>query len=333
MVATPLEQLEGKYQLLEKIREGGMGSVYKVRHELLDEVRVIKVMRPQLADDENLKMRFLREAKMAIRLHHPNLAQICDFTMDENGCAYLVMEFIDGLDLHEVIKILGRPSPGLVFEIADQSLDPISYLHRKNVIHRDISPNNILVARDDEGAPQIKLIDLGIAKEREGEDSLTSAGTFLGKVRYSSPEHFRTHEGATIGARSDLYSFGVVLYELLTGTYPIKGANIASLISVHLMHPALDFDTSDPDGLIPEPLRAIVLKAMAKQPDDRFESAAAMRKALAPFGDQNAVEKDQLRAVFEIQTLTTQELPHHQAWQHPESHRPQFRALPNPCPC
>ncbi len=307
-MATPLEQLEGKYELLEKIREGGMGSVYKVRHELLDELRVIKVMRPQLADDENLKMRFLREAKMAIRLHHPNLAQIYDFTMDENGYAYLVMEFIDGLDLQEIIKILGRPSPGLVLEIADQSLDAIGYLHRKKVIHRDISPDNILVARDDEGAPQIKLIDLGIAKDREGEDSLTSAGTFLGKVRYSSPEHFRTHEGAKIGARSDLYSFGVVLYEMLTGTYPIKGANIASLISGHLMHPPLDFDTSDPDGLIPEPLRAIVLKAMAKQPDERFESAAVMRKALAPFREHYELEKDQLRAVFEIPTLTTRSI-------------------------
>ena len=180
-MAAPLEQLEGKYELLEKIREGGMGSVYKVRHELLDEVRVIKVMRPQLADDENLKMRFLREAKMAIRLRHPNLAQIYDFTMDENGYAYLVMEYIDGLDLQEIIKVLGKPSPGLVLEIADQSLDAIGYLHRKRVIHRDISPDNILVARDDEGTPQIKLIDLGIAKDREGEDSLTSAGTFPAK--------------------------------------------------------------------------------------------------------------------------------------------------------
>ncbi len=307
-LATPLEQLEGKYELLEKIREGGMGSVYKVRHQLLDEVRVIKVMRPQLADDETLKVRFLREAKMAIRLHHPNLAQIYDFTMDDNGYAYLVMEFIDGLNLQDVIKVLGKPSPGLVLEIADQSLDAIGYLHRKRVIHRDISPDNILIARNDEGLPLIKLIDLGIAKDREGEDSLTSAGTFLGKVRYSSPEHFRTQEGATVGTRSDLYCFGVVLYELLTGTYPIKGANIASLISGHLIHPPLDFDTSDPEGLIPEPLRAIVLKAMAKQPDDRFDSAESMREALAPFRDEFPVEKDQLRSIFEIPTLTTRSI-------------------------
>ncbi len=307
-MATPLEQLEGKYELLEKIREGGMGSVYKVRHELLDEIRVIKVMRPQLADDETLKARFLREAKMAIRFRHPNIAQIYDFTMDENGYAYLVMEFIDGLNLQEIIKVLGKPSLGFVLEVADQSLDAIGYLHRKRVIHRDISPDNILVERDDDGALQIKLIDLGIAKDREGEDSLTSAGTFLGKVRYSSPEHFRTHEGAKIGARSDLYSFGVVLYEMLTGTYPIKGSNIASLISGHLMHPPLDFDTSDPDGLIPEPLRTVVLKAMAKQPDDRFESAATFRNALAPFRSETSVENDQLRAIFEIPTLTTRSI-------------------------
>jgi serine/threonine protein kinase len=308
IVATPLEQLEGKYELLEKIREGGMGSVYKVRHQLLDEIRVIKVIRPQLADDETLKARFLREAKMAIRLRHPNIAQIYDFTMDENGYAYLVMEFIDGLNLQEIIKVLTKPPVGLVLEIADQSLDAIGYLHRKKVVHRDISPDNILVARDDDGALLIKLIDLGIAKEREGEDSLTSAGTFLGKVRYSSPEHFRTHEGAKIGARSDLYSFGVVLYELLTGAYPIKGSNIASLISGHLMHPPLDFDTSDPDGLIPEPLRAVVLKAMAKKPDDRFASAEKFRKAIAPFRSENPVEKCHLREIFEIPTVTTRSI-------------------------
>jgi len=307
-VATPLEQLEGKYELLEKIREGGMGSVYKVRHELLDEIRVIKVMRPQLADDETLKARFLREAKMAIRLRHPNIAQIYDFTMDENGYAYLVMEFIDGLNLQEIIKVLGKPQSGLVLEIADQSLDAIGYLHRRKVIHRDISPDNILVARDEDGGLQIKLIDLGIAKDREGEDSLTSAGTFLGKVRYSSPEHFRTQQGAKICARSDLYSFGVVLYELLTGTYPIKGQNIASLISGHLMHPPLEFETSDPEGLIPEPLRAIVLKAMAKDPDDRFASAESFRKALAPFRAESPVEEEQLRAIFEIPTLTTRSI-------------------------
>jgi serine/threonine protein kinase len=307
-MATAFEPLEGKYEILEKIREGGMGSVYKVRHRLLDELRVVKVMRPQLAEDEVLRERFLREAKLAIRLHHQNLAQIYDFTIDESGYAYLVMEFIDGFNLQEVIKVLGRPALGVMLEIADQSLDAISYLHRKRIIHRDISPDNLLVTRDEDRNLKVKLIDLGIAKDREVEDSLTSAGTFLGKVRYSSPEHFRTHEGAQVGVRSDLYSFGVVLYEMLTGTYPIRGSSVASLISGHLMHPPIDFGESDANGAVPDGLRKIVMRALAKQADERFATAADFRAALAPFRNQCPIEDEQLQAVFEIPTLTTRRI-------------------------
>lgn len=307
-MATAFEPLEGKYEILEKIREGGMGSVYKVRHRLLDELRVVKVMRPQLAEDEVLRERFLREAKLAIRLHHPNLAQIYDFTIDESGYAYLVMEFIDGLNLQDVIKILGRPALGVVLEIADQSLDAIAYLHRKRIIHRDISPDNLLVTRDEDRNLKVKLIDLGIAKDREVEDSLTSAGTFLGKVRYSSPEHFRTHEGAQVGVRSDLYSFGVVLYEMLTGTYPIRGSSVASLISGHLMHPPIDFEESDVNGAVPDGLREIVMRALAKQAGDRFATAADFRAALVPFRNQRPIEEEQLQAIFEIPTLTTRRI-------------------------
>jgi serine/threonine protein kinase len=307
-MATALEPLEGKYEILEKIREGGMGAVYKVRHRLLDELRVVKVMRPQLAEDEVLRARFLREAKVAIRLHHPNLAQIYDFTVDDKGYAYLVMEFIDGLNLQDVMKVLGRSAIGLMLEAACQSLDAIAYLHRKRIIHRDISPDNLLVTRDDERRLLVKLIDLGIAKDREVEDSLTSAGTFLGKVRYSSPEHFRTHEGAQVGVHSDLYSFGVVLYEMLTGTYPIRGSSVASLISGHLMHPPIGFDSSDPDGTLPEALRTIVLKALAKRPEDRFDSATSFHAALAPFRAEHPLEGEQLQALFELPTLTTRRI-------------------------
>jgi len=308
-LATPLERLEGKYEILEKIREGGMGSVYKVRHRLLDEVRVVKVMRPHLADDEILRERFLREAKVAIKLRHKNLAQIYDFTMDEKGYAYLVMEFIDGFNLQETIKLLGRPPLGLVLEVSRQSLDALGYLHRKRVIHRDVSPDNLLVTRDEDRALQVKLIDLGIAKaQQEGDDSLTSAGTFLGKVRYSSPEHFQTHESGGVTAVSDLYSYGIVLYELLTGTYPIKGTSVASLISGHLMHPPLDFASSDPEGAIPEELRTVVLKALEKKPEDRYESAKAMRDALSSLRKEHPIEEEHLSALFEVPVQTTRKM-------------------------
>ncbi len=308
-MATPFERLEGKYEILSKIREGGMGSVYKVRHRLLDEVRVIKVMRPHLASDEVLRARFLREAKVAIKLHHPNVAQIYDFTIDESDYAYLVMEFIDGFNLQEVVKVLDRPPLGMVLEIAHQGLLALGYLHRKRMIHRDVSPDNLLVTRDEDGRLLVKLIDLGIVKvHHEGDDALTSAGTFLGKVRYSSPEHFRTHEGAEISEASDLYSFGVLLYEMLTTVYPIKGSSVASLISGHLMHEPVGFDSSDPDGHVPEELRAVILKTLEKDPANRHPSARHLRDALEPLRKQFPIEEKSLEALFDVPNITTRKI-------------------------
>ncbi|MGD9253067.1 MAG: protein kinase [Holophagae bacterium] len=308
-MATPFKRLEGKYEILAKIREGGMGSVYKVRHRLLDEIRVIKVMRPHLADDEVLKARFLREAQVAIKLRHPNIAQIYDFTIDDDGYAYLVMEFIDGFNLQEVTRVLEKPPLGMVLEIAAQSLNALGYLHRKRMIHRDVSPDNLLVTRDEDGRLLVKLIDLGIVKiHHEGDDSLTSAGTFLGKVRYSSPEHFRSHEGVQVSEVSDLYSFGVVLYELLTATYPIKGTSVASLISGHLMHPPTDFDTSDPDGRVPAEIRNAVLKTLEKDPEARFQSARHLRDALEPARGEHPIEEESLYSLFEVPNLITKKI-------------------------
>ncbi len=307
-VAIPFEQLEGKYEILEKMSEGGMGAVYKVRHRLLEEVRVVKVMRPQLADDPMLKARFLREAKIAVKLRHPNLAQIYDYAMDEKGYSYIVMEFIDGVNLQELLKASGPPGLGLLLEIAHQALEVIEYIHRRDVIHRDISPDNLLLARDEDGDPVVKMIDLGIAKTQATESGLTTEGAFLGKVRYSSPEHFRSREGMQVGPHSDIYSFGVVLYELATGTYPIRGNSLSSFIAGHLLHPPLEFSQSDPEGRVPQALRTAILSALAKDPVERFPSAAAFAKALAGLRASNPCTPDDLRAAFEVEALETRRL-------------------------
>ena len=304
-MAIPFQQLEGKYEILEKMSEGGMGAVYKVRHRLLDEIRVIKVMRPHLAEDEVLRKRFVREAKTAIRLRHVNLAQVYDFTMDDSGYFFLAMEFIDGIDLHGLVK-LSHPIPlGVTLELAYQSLEVIGYLHRKEIVHRDISPDNLLISRDDEGNLLVKLIDLGIAKVAEGAENLTATGTFLGKVKYSSPEQFRTRKGHEVDSRSDLYSFGVVLYELLTGLYPIKGNNISSLISGHLMHPPTPFEVTDPEDRIPEVLRDLVMRALKKEPDERFQTAADFQKGMTDLRANFPVDTSFLDQLLEEQRLPT----------------------------
>ncbi|HEX4962328.1 MAG TPA: protein kinase [Thermoanaerobaculia bacterium] len=300
MSAIPLRRIEGKYEILEKIREGGMGAIYKVRHRLLDEIRVIKLMRQQLVEDPELKARFLREARLAIKLRHPNIAQLYDFTIDDDGTAFIVMEFIDGLTLEDVLSFHGPPPLGFALEIAQQSLRALGYLHARGFVHRDISPDNLMLTEDTEGQPLIKLIDLGIAKtlDASGESHLTQTGTFLGKLRYAPPEQFGADGATAVDARADLYSFGVVLYELLTARFPINGRDPSSLIAGHLFRPPLDFAESDSAGRVPDGLRAAVLRALAKKPGERFANAQEMSRALAGFRAPSDVAGEDLKRLL-----------------------------------
>jgi eukaryotic-like serine/threonine-protein kinase len=305
VAAIPNRRIEGKYEILQKIREGGMGAIYKVRHRLLDEVRVIKMMRPQLDADAEFKARFIREARVAIKLRHPNVAHLYDFTMGDDDVAFIVMEFIDGRTLEELLKAVGPPPLGLAIEIALQSLRALGYLHGKGFIHRDISPDNLMLTEDADGNPQIKLIDLGIAKVVGGPDAhLTKTGTFLGKLRYASPEQFSAAGVPSADARGDLYSFGVVLYELLTGVHPILGSDPSSIIAGHLFRPPLPFDQTDRDGRLPPALRAAVMRALAKNPDERFATARELAQELAACRQPGDLLQGDWRQVLEQSVAT-----------------------------
>jgi serine/threonine protein kinase len=289
-VALPAS-IEGKYEVLAKLSEGGMGAVYKVRHTLLDEIRVVKVILPHLGHTAELSDRFLREARAASRLRHPNIAQILDFTVDDQGNELLVMEYIDGLTLKEILQRTGPPPLGLAIETARQALAALGYLHRRGFVHRDVSPDNLMLARDADGRPVVKLIDLGIAKavaadlgrdlDGDLDASLTATGIFLGKPRYASPEQLE--DRGPIDARSDLYSFGIVLYELLTGRSPINGRSAQELMAAHLLRPPLGFEATDPQGRVPQGLREIVLRLLAKRPEERIATAEEIAERLAPF--------------------------------------------------
>ena len=274
-------RFEGKFEILHKISEGGMGAVYKVRHLLLDQEQVIKVIRPQHGGDENLKLRFLHEARTATRLRHPNIALLHDFSIGEGGTAYIVMEYIDGKTLKEILRESGPPPLALALEIARQSLDALSYLHRRGFIHRDIAPDNLMLTHSFDGSPLVKLIDLGLAKRLGATSVLTSSGMFLGKIRYSSPEQF--NDRVELDERSDIYSFGVVLYQLLTGHLPIRGDQFHTLMTGHLVHPPLAFEHSDPEGRVPQGLREIVLETLEKDPADRVATAAELARLLEPY--------------------------------------------------
>lgn len=289
------EPFEEKYEILEKIGQGGMGAVYKVRHRLLDELRVIKVIRSPLEPTPEAEERFLREARTACRLRHPNVALLHDFALGDDGRAYIVLEHIDGATLRDLLQRLGTPPLSLALEIGRQAALALQYLHRQRIVHRDISPGNLMLTRDFEGGPLVKLIDLGLAKSLEGGTDGLTQSVFVGKVRYASPEQF---DEGPIDERSDLYSLGVVLYELLTGRCPIAGHDPKSWMAAHLFRPPLDFEESDPEGQVPDDLRELILRLLAKNPDARFGSAEELALALREVQARFPLRGDELDGVF-----------------------------------
>ena len=309
-MSFPLPQIEGKYEILHKIKDGGMGAVYKVRHLLLDEVRVVKTIRPEIAEDPGLQERFLREAKTVIRLRHPNIAQLYDFAVGADGTAYIVMEYIEGVTLQELLAKGGTPPVSLTLEIAHQSLQALAYLHEKGFAHRDVAPDNLMLTRGFDGSPRVKLIDLGIVKRLEdGGADLTAAGTFLGKARYAAPEQFSSTPASLVGPLSDIYSFGVMLYELLTGRLPYRGSGVNELIAGHLFREPIGFDESDPQGRVSAPLREIVLQAMAKEPKTRIAGAGELATLLTPLRAESATLQHDLDETLRSTALLVEEAP------------------------
>ena len=286
------------YEVVGKLAEGGMGAIYQARHRHLDQLRVIKVMRPQLGGDGDFEARFLREARLEAQLQHPNIAQLHEFEVTPSGAAYMVMEYIEGVSWKQALDARRRLSVGLVLQIGRQALEALAYLHERGFVHRDVSPDNLMLALEPTGEPVVKLIDLGIAKKaREAEERrITVTGTFLGKVHYASPEQFR---GADVDWRSDLYSFGIVLYETLTGEFPIRGSDTNSLIAAHLFEPPRPFSEVDPEGRVPEELRQIVLRAMAKDREERFPSTRDFALALAALQPDHPADPEELPPILE----------------------------------
>ncbi|HQR45785.1 MAG TPA: serine/threonine-protein kinase [Thermoanaerobaculia bacterium] len=291
--------LDEKFELLGKLGEGGMGSIFKVRHRLLNQILVVKTMNPKSAASPELQKRFLREAQTATRLRHPGIVSIYDFVLREDGSAYMVMEYIEGANLSDAVRRCGRMPAVLCLFVANQVLAALDFMHEKGAIHRDISPDNIMLTREETGVVRAKLIDLGIAKILRASEELTIGNEFIGKLRYASPEQLMPRETGTIDGRSDVYSFGAVVYELLTGVKAFRGDNVLALFHAHQVGEIIPFEESDPHGELEPELREILLKAMALHPEDRFATAEEFRLELTSLLPASPLEDDVSRTYIQ----------------------------------
>jgi len=267
--------LDGKYRLIERIGAGGMGEVYKAQHVLLDAPRVIKVVRPQIADNPEANDRFLREARLATRVHDPNVATLYDFAALPDGALYMVWELIDGENVGQLLRQRGTFAPHEAIRIAVQSLRGLQAIHKAGIVHRDISPENLMVARDDR---QVKIIDLGVAKGAETDPAMTRTGMFVGKLRYASPEHLGIlDETERIDGRADLYSLAIVLYEMLAGRPPFE----ATSPHQYYLRYSREEDVKSLDlSPIPQPLRPVLARALEPNRKRRYADAAEFAAAL-----------------------------------------------------
>lgn len=270
MSPEALETVAERYVLEEPIASGGMATVWKARDEVLARLVALKILDPKLAEDPTLVERFRTEALAAGRLAHPNIVQTFDTGQDDGGQHFIVMEYCSKGTLEDIARAEGALDPGRAVAFAASICDALAYAHRHGVIHRDIKPGNVLVTADG----SLKVGDFGIAKAAFASD-VTTTGKVLGTVTYLSPEQARGEEP---DARSDLYSVGVLLYELLTGRPPFAAETHVATAMAHLNEPPPPPRTIR--GGIPRPLEAVVLKALAKDRDDRFGSADEMRAAL-----------------------------------------------------
>ena len=262
---------DGRYQVVRKLGAGGMANVYLAEDQELGRRVAIKILNDRHANDEQFVERFRREAKNAAALSHPNIVSIYD-RGEAEGTYYIAMEYLDGRTLKELIVQRGPAPVTVSVEYARQVLSALRFAHRHGIVHRDIKPHNVLV--DAEG--RVKVTDFGIA--RAGASQMTEAGSIVGTAQYLSPEQAR---GTDVDQRSDLYSLGVVLYELITGTLPFNGDTPVEIAMKHLSTvPELPSERR-PD--VPRDLDLIVMRALAKDPDDRYESAEEMDADLERF--------------------------------------------------
>lgn len=277
--------LADRYEIDHEIGRGALGVVYKGRHRALGRAVAVKVLFEDLQADENSFERFKLEAKSAASLNHPNIVSVFDFGLADNGSPYLVMDFLDGQTLQAVINREKRVQLARAIPFFIQICDAMAQAHSLGIIHRDLKPDNIILLK--QGRDEVvKVVDFGIAKRFNNKEDtsakrLTVEGQVVGTPAFMSPEQIMGVK--RLDARSDIYSFGCLMYVTLAGVLPICGANSVETMSRHISVDPLPLSHACPGALLPEAIQQIVMKTLKKFPEDRYQSMMHLKTDLEHF--------------------------------------------------
>ncbi len=324
--------LEGRYTIIAKLGSGSMGTVYRAKQHAMGREVAIKILRGDRAIDETAKARFMREARANSLLASPNTVTVFDFGQSESGEFYLAMELLEGESLGQRLTRVGRLPIPLAVDAARQALRSLSEAHAKGIIHRDLKPDNLFFARvmtsaygsaPGEGHEEIvKVLDFGIAKMLKGDDEPmgvveTQAGTVFGTPRYMSPEQA---QGKPLDARTDLYSLGVIVYQMLTGRPPFTDNDAVVVMARHIKSVPKRLNEANPEANIPKELEDVVMRALSKDPADRQASADILAgELLAALEAQGATTSGVRASITNVAGIRV-----------PESMRPPPMSLPPP---
>ncbi|XXX80803.1 serine/threonine-protein kinase [Sorangium sp. So ce134] len=277
---APGAVLLGKYRVESVLGRGAMGLVVAARHLALDDRVAIKVLLPRYAQDAEVLQRFLREGRAAVRIRSPHVVRVADVGTLESGAPYMVMDHLEGKDLAAVLAESGPLAVPFAVELVLQACEALAEAHAQGIVHRDVKPSNLFLTRNPDGSPCVKVLDFGISKMTHAEEhALTRVGGVLGSPLYMSPEQLRS--ASDVDGRADIYSLGVVLFQLLTGRTPFVAQELAQLVYLVTQGEPQRPRALRPD--VPEALEQAILTAIARDRDRRFPTVADFALALAPF--------------------------------------------------
>jgi serine/threonine-protein kinase len=269
--------LESKYEIESVLAEGGMAVLYLAKQKKMERTVVVKVVHNYLSHNQNEIQRFEREAQVVARLNHPNIVAVYDFGLIDGSLPFIVMEYIRGMNLSQKVSRHGPPGMAVAVRIIRQICRALEEAHSLGIIHRDLKPDNIILQEKFDRPDWVKIVDFGIAHRVDTQGKrLTRAGRMLGTPEYASPEQFKD---VKLDPRSDIYSLGVVIFEMLTGHVPYEAGNLGALMAKILLDPVPSITSYRQDIAPDSPMDVLVRKCMEKDPDKRFQTVREVRKA------------------------------------------------------